>query len=330
MFAHVGCECHSRFPCDALTGYWTSWPYHTFHSGNVSVLYPVPGLFSYENPDSTCLCFYKGRSCICTKHHHGCVGACSSLPCSWNYDHSLCVSTWNQGQLNELSCAVPTYFWMESSGHSLHRQNKDLCGCTYAYLRPVWVANFLSHRSQSTTPWSTQWWSLSSLIEPKDSMQILHHMVWACLSWVPCTDVKLAVVSTGHEALVDTLAVSTFSLVLSPDDTMGFFATIFSIYRLCHKAAYFVDQCVGMGKQSFWGKDHFVKGENLWLSWVLVHHHSQSHLTYLYHHSGVLLIEDCTLKHWLSLVLVRFPHVGSRCSMYELYHTIHRFQFHSI
>ena len=113
VFAHVNCECHSRFPCDALTGYWTSWPYHTFHSGNIPVLHPVPGVSSYGSPDSTCLCFYMGRSHICTKHHHGCVDACLSLPCSWNYDHSLCVGTWNQGQLDELSCAVPTYFWME-------------------------------------------------------------------------------------------------------------------------------------------------------------------------------------------------------------------------
>ena len=33
--------------------------------------------------------------------------------------------------------------------------------------RAVWVANFLSHNSQSTIPWSAWWWSLSSLIEPK-------------------------------------------------------------------------------------------------------------------------------------------------------------------
>ena len=110
VFAHVNYKCHSQFPCDALTGYWTSWPYHTFHSGNVPDLHPVPGVFSCGSPDSASLCFYKGRSHICTKHHHGCVDACSSLPCSWNYDHSLCVCTWNQGQLDELSCAVPTYF----------------------------------------------------------------------------------------------------------------------------------------------------------------------------------------------------------------------------
>ena len=53
-------------------------------------------------------------------------------------------------------------------------------------------------------------------------MQILHHMVRAYLSWFPCTDVEFAVVSTGHEASVGTSVVSTFSLVLSPDDTMCF------------------------------------------------------------------------------------------------------------
>ena len=77
-----------------------------------------------------------------TKHHHSCVDACSSLPCSWNYDHSLCVGTWNHGQLDELSCAVPAYFWMGSSGHSLHRQNEDLCGCNYAYLRQFGLQTF--------------------------------------------------------------------------------------------------------------------------------------------------------------------------------------------
>ena len=53
-------------------------------------------------------------------------------------------------------------------------------------------------------------------------MQILHHMVRVCLSWVSCTEVELSVVSTGHEASVGTLAISTFSLIFSPDDTMGF------------------------------------------------------------------------------------------------------------
>ena len=94
--------------------------------------------------------------------------------------------------------------------------------------RSLWVyiclsrADFLSHSSQSTTPWSTWWWLLSSLIEPKDSMQILHCMVWACLSWFPRTDFGFAVVSTGHEASLDTSGISTFRLVLSPDNTMGF------------------------------------------------------------------------------------------------------------
>ena len=53
-------------------------------------------------------------------------------------------------------------------------------------------------------------------------MQILHRMVRVGLSWVPRTEVELSVVSTGHEASVDTPAVSTFSLIFSPDDTMGF------------------------------------------------------------------------------------------------------------
>ena len=55
-------------------------------------------------------------------------------------------------------------------------------------------------------------------------MQILHHMVRVCLSWVPHTEVELPVVSTYHGASVEILAISTSSLIFSPDDTMGFLA----------------------------------------------------------------------------------------------------------
>ena len=113
----------------------------------------------------------------------------------------------------------PTFewkFWPQSS------QTKQRSLWVYICLsRAVWVAIFLSHRSQSTTPWSTRWWLLSSLIEPKDSMQILHCMVRACLSWFPRTDFGFAVVSTGHEALLDTSVISTFSLVLLITLLMG-------------------------------------------------------------------------------------------------------------
>ena len=75
------------------------------------------------------------------------------------------------------------------------------------------VANFLSHRSQSTIPWSFLWCSFSSLMEPNESMQILHHMVWAGLL---CTGVLLDI-STGNIWSFVWLDVSTLETVPSLD-----------------------------------------------------------------------------------------------------------------
>ena len=75
------------------------------------------------------------------------------------------------------------------------------------------VANFLSHRSQSTIPWSFLWCSFSSLMEPNESMQILHRMVWAGLL---CTGVLLDV-STGNIWSFVWLDVSTLETVQSLD-----------------------------------------------------------------------------------------------------------------
>ena len=102
--------------------------------------------------------------------------------------------------------------WLQSS------QTKRRSLWVYICLsNAVWVANFLSHRSQSTTPWSTGWWLLSSLIEPKTLCRF--YTVW--YEYV-CHGFLIQKSSFQLFPQVDTPAISTFSLIFSPDDTMGF------------------------------------------------------------------------------------------------------------
>ena len=75
------------------------------------------------------------------------------------------------------------------------------------------VPNFLSHSSQSTIPWSFLWCSFSFLMEPNESMQILHRMVWAGLLH---TGVLLDI-STGKIWSFIWLDVSTLETVPSSD-----------------------------------------------------------------------------------------------------------------
>ena len=137
--------------------------------------------------------------------------------------------------------------------------------------------------------------------------RLLHHMVQACLS---C----FYTIWYTHVCLVFHTLMSSSQLFPQVVKLwwihQSFPHLVWSCHQMtqwvfCHhiwhpqafsRNCYSVDQCNGMGKQNL-GKDHFMRGKSLWLFWALVRHHLQSHPTHLCHHCGVLLTEDCTLKH---------------------------------